>query len=135
MVRSAALILTMISVAGCVSSTPTGPDDWSRSYLVPYERTVESVLDALEAIDFYLVEVDGDQGKIRADASVRRGEDITLLVRVDERGSGVRVDVMARGANLPDGRASARLSAVVGEFLRAVDARIEGRAGQPTPHP
>lgn len=134
-VHSIILVLAVIVAVGCVSSTSTGPDDWSRSYLVGYERVFEAVLDTLEERDFYLVEVDGDEGEVRADASARRGEDVTLMVHVDERRSGVRVEVMARGANVPDGRAPARLSAVVGEFLRALDARIGGRVGQPTPHP
>ncbi|MEE4273236.1 MAG: hypothetical protein V2I67_16295 [Thermoanaerobaculales bacterium] len=126
------LTLTVVCVAACSSSAGIG--DWSRTYLRPFDRVFEAALDSLERMDFLLVETDAVRGEIRADSSARRGADTTLVIQVDERASGVSVDVMARGAGVPDGRAPVGLNAAVGEFLRELDARLEGRTGESDSH-
>ena len=126
------LALTVLVLGGCSSSA--GGGDWSRTYLRPFDRVFEATLDSLEAVDFYLVEADAERGEVRADSSVRWGEDITLLVRVEERRNGVVVDVMARGVDVPNGFAPARFDTVVGEYLRELDSRLEGRTGDMEPH-
>ena len=125
----AGLLLTVIiaSVA-CTSGVGAPAGEWSRGYLAAYDRVFASALDSLEEMDFYLVEIDERRGEIRADASVRRGREMTLLVRVEDRPSGVRVDVMAQSPNAEDHSAAKMMSAVVTEFLGNLDIRLEGRS-------
>ena len=124
-----ALQVLLVVVAACSSGVGGQIGDWSRTYAVPDGRVFEACLDSLEAIDFFLVEVDEVKGRIRAEASASRGEDLGLLVRVAARASGTRVDVMAQGAALQPGRQGEIMDSVIAEFLRDLDARLEGRAG------
>jgi hypothetical protein len=126
-----AVAISVLSLAsahlGCATGSGLPADDWSRLYVSTYERVFEAALDSLEGNDFYLDTVDEERGRIHAEASVRRGGDVTLIVQVEERPSGIRVDVMARSPDARDGRKPDRMSAVVLEFLRDLDARLEGR--------
>ena len=99
-------------------------DGWSRTYLSSYEDVFTAVLDSLEDIDFYLVETDEVRGRVEAASSASRGGDVMLLVDVDDRGTSVRVEVMARDAAAQDDRAPTRMRAVVAELLRNLDARL-----------
>jgi hypothetical protein len=121
------VLVVALATGGCTAGVGRDPGDWSRSYVSTYDRVFEAALDSLEEIDFYLDTVEKDRGRIHAEASVRRGDEVTLIVHVDERPSEVRVDVMARGIDAEDGMAPGRTSAVVFEFLRNLDERLEGR--------
>lgn len=121
-----ALLVVIGSAAGC-STRGGAPDDWSRSYLSTPERVFAAALDALEDSGFYLDEVDEASGRIRAESSVRRGDEVTLFVDVAKRRDRIRVDVMASSASAREGAGPGPMTAVVREFLSALDARLEGR--------
>lgn len=124
---ASAILVAALAAGGCASSAPA-EDDWSRSYVSSFERVFEAALASLEANDFYLDSVDAEGGRIRARSSARRGDEVTLVVRVEERSPAVRVDVMAQGATAVDGRAPTSMSAAVDQFLNGLDDRLQGRS-------
>ena len=122
------LMVLAVSVAGgCLSGGGESVDDWSRSYLSTYDRVFEAALDAVEDSGFYLDTVDEERGRIRAEASARRGDEMSLIIDVGQRADRIRVDVMAQGAAAQDGRGPGPIAPVVAEYLRNLDARLEGR--------
>jgi len=123
-VARGALAAALLVLTACGSAGGGPADDWSRTYLSSYEEVFTAVLDSLEDIDFYLVETDEARGRVEAASSARRGGDVMLLVDVDDRGTSVRVEVMARDAAAQNDRAPTRMRAVVAELLRNLDARL-----------
>ena len=92
------LIVTMIAAVvpiGCTTASDSS-DSWSESYLAPYDRVFNAVVDVLEDRD-YLVEASPETGKITAEPSrSSRGLSPELAVRVFEKAGRVRVDVQTR---------------------------------------
>lgn len=123
---SAAILIAGVAV-GCVGSGGVTGEDWSRTYLQPYDRVFEAVLDALEASGFYLDTVDEERGRVRAEPSTERDDRVTLVVEVALRGDRVRVDALAQSPELADGFGSTLAGAAVRDFLRDLDARLGGR--------
>lgn len=124
----AAMLMLVVALAGCTSAGGGGTDDWSRSYLSTRSTVFEAALDALEGEDFYLDSVDEGRGRVTASSSARRGDDLTLIVEVDEDAGGIRVDVMARSPQLREGGRTVAVDAAVRGFFRRLDAGLEGRA-------
>jgi hypothetical protein len=91
-------------------------------------RVFEAVLDALEGEGFYLDTVDAGRGRASASSSARRGDDLTLIVQLDEHGGQVQVDVMVRSRQLREGGRLVAVDAAVRDFFRRLDADLEGRA-------
>jgi hypothetical protein len=122
----AAIVIAGVA-AGCAGSGGVTGEDWSRTYLQPYDRVFEAVLDALEASGFYLDTVDEERGRVRAEPSTERDDRVTLVVEVALRGDRVRVDALAQSPELADGFGSGLAAAAVRDFLRDLDARLGGR--------
>jgi hypothetical protein len=127
------LLLSVPVLIAADAACTTGADSydggsWSRSYLSAYGRVFEAVLDSLEAGGFYLDTIDENRGRVRAESSARRRDlEMTLFVDVEQRGDRIRVDVMAQGSGSENGYAPTQMSPAVYEFLRELDARLEGR--------
>lgn len=91
-------------------------------------RVFAAVLNALEGEGFYLDTVDAGRGRASAVSSARRGDDLTLIVQLDEHDGQVRVDVMIRSRQLREGGRPVAVDAAVRNFFRRLDADLEGRA-------
>lgn len=122
------LIVTMIAAVvpiGCTTASDSS-DSWSESYLAPYDRVFNAVVDVLEDRD-YLVEASPETGKITAEPSrSSRGLSPELAVRVFEKAGRVRVDVQTRaGANqsVTQGR---QIETSILEFFHELELRLQG---------
>jgi len=110
---------------GCTSSTDSA-DSWSESYLAPYERVFDAVVDVLED-EGYLVEANREAGKIRAEPPrSSRGSSPELAVKVFEKAGQIRVDVQTRaGANQSVTRGRQIETSIV-EFFHELGLRVQG---------
>lgn len=120
----AAGIFFLISVA-CTSSEEAS-SSWSRTYLAPRDKVIDTVVDVLED-EHYLVEADRQSGKIEALPSREQtGRRAHLVVRIEERKDGVRVDVQTRSQMEVDLRARQLDEGPVLEFFHELDLRMQG---------
>ncbi len=114
-----------VAIAGCTTSTDSS-DSWSESYLAPYDRVFDAVVDVLEDGN-YLVEANRENGKITAEPSrSSRGLSPELAVRVFEKAERIRVDVQTRaGANqsVTQGR---QIETSIVEFFHELELRLQG---------
>jgi hypothetical protein len=124
--RPLASLLLLIAFGGCASGG-AGADDWSRSYLSSPDSVLQAVLDALEGEGFHLDAVDAGRGRVSASSSARRGDDLSLIVQIEQHGGRIRVDVMARSQQLREGGRTAAVDAAVRSFFRRLDTDLEGR--------
>jgi hypothetical protein len=114
-----------IALVGCTTSTDSS-DSWSESYLAPYDRVFDAVVDVFEDED-YLVEANRETGKITAEPSrSSRGLSPELAVKVFEKAGQIRVDVQTRaGANqsVTQGR---QVETSIVEFFHELELRLQG---------
>jgi hypothetical protein len=113
-------VVAVLLTAGCTSAAG-GADPWSRTYLVPAERVFAAALDALDESGFHVDDAEEDTGRIRARSSARRGDGVSLLIRVETRSAGTRLSVMAGSPDAQDGRGAGPLDRVVHDLLDRVD--------------
>jgi len=118
-------LILAVALFGCTSATDSA-DSWSESYLAPYDRVFDAVVDVLEDED-YLVEANRETGKIKAEPSrSSRGLSPELAVKVFEKAGQIRVDVQTRaGANqsVTQGR---QIETSIVEFFHELELRMQG---------
>jgi hypothetical protein len=125
--RSLLIVGLLVLVAGCsTSGTPTH-EDWSRSYVRPFDRVWTESVEALDDLDFYLETEDRERGVIRAESRSKREYGAVVLdIRITSRGEVVLVDVKAAGGPMDSPALFARFDETVSEFLLELDARLRG---------
>lgn len=128
-VRSALIVLAcsplLLPSAACTSSGEAS-SAWSRSYLAPRDRVIDTVAEVLEDED-YLVEVDRTSGRIEAQPSRQKtGRRTNLVVRVEERKDRVWVDVQSRSQMDRDTMSQNLDQSPILEFFHELDLRMQG---------
>ena len=128
-VPSVLIVLTfgvvLLPSVACTSSGEA-PGSWSRSYVAPRDRVIDTVVDVLGDQD-YLVEVDREAGRIEAQPSREQGGRQTdLVVRVEERKDRVWVDVQSRSQMDRDLRSQHVEQGPILEFFHELDLRMQG---------
>lgn len=120
LIATALLGVAVITAAACISSNPSD-ESWARTYLASRDRVIDAVLDVLEDEE-YLVELDREAGRVRAESS-RRGSvrGLVLEVRIREKGDRVHVDVQARWNEADLSVAAGRMDAPIREFFHDLD--------------
>ena len=122
------LVLALVAactLVGCATSSDPG-DSWSESYVGPFDRVYEAVIDVLEDED-YLVEADRAAGKVTAQPSrSRRNQTAPLVVRVVQKSERIRVDVQARSSFEDSIARSSRVETSVLEFFHELELRLQG---------
>jgi hypothetical protein len=117
-------VVLLPSVA-CTSSGEAS-SSWSRSYLAPRDRVIDTVAEVLEDED-YLVEVDRTTGRIEAQPSREKtGQRNTLVVRVKERKDRVWVDVQSRSQMDRETMPKELDQGPILEFFHELDLRMQG---------
>ena len=114
-----------VAMAGCTTSTDSS-DSWSESYLAPYDRVFDAVVDVLEDGD-YLVEANRESGKITAEPSRNsRGLSPELAVKVFEKAERVRVDVQTRAGVNESVTRGRQIETSIIEFFHELELRLQG---------
>ncbi len=128
---SLALFLSGVVVAtaaGCSAVTAglvTG-GEWSRSYVLPYERVRTAVVASLSNCGYTIVE--DERGRIEAESAADPAyRAVVLIVRVDQREEAVTVDVQASGGGAGAPADNRHLDRAVTEFLDELDDRLRQR--------
>ena len=118
-------VVVVGALAGCATSSDPG-DSWSESYIGPFDRVFDAVVDALED-EGYFVEADRATGRISAEPSrSKRNQSTTLVVRVVEKSERIRVDVQARSGFEESVARGSRVEASVLEFFHELELRLQG---------
>ena len=118
------LVPAIVLLAGCTSGGSA--EDWSRSYVGPYDRVMEAVIDVLED-EGYLVDADREKGRVTAEPSRSRGGGlVSLVVRVQPRGELILVDVLTRGGASYSNAPARPQDTFVLEFFHELELRLEG---------
>ena len=118
-------LILAVALFGCTSSTDSA-DSWSESYLSPYDRVFDAVVDVLED-DGYLVEANRETGRITADPSrSSRGLSPELAVRVFEKDERVRVDVQTRAGVNQSVTQGRQIETSIVEFFHELELRLQG---------
>jgi hypothetical protein len=128
-VRPALIVLTLgallLPSAACTSSGEAS-SSWSRSYLAPRDRVIDTVAEVLED-ENYLVEVDRTTGRIEAQPSREKtGQRNPLVVRVKERKDRVWVDVQSRSQMDREAMSQELDQGPILEFFHELDLRMQG---------
>jgi len=122
--------VTVVTVLGC-SSTPVDLDrggDWSRSYVLPYDRVWEAVKASLSKAGYWIEEEHRERGLVRAESTREPAyRAVVLVVRVDQREEEVRVNVQASGGGVDPASEIGRFERAVNEFLDELDGRLRQR--------
>lgn len=122
------LVLALVAacmLAGCATSSDPG-DSWSESYVGPFDRVFEAVIDVLED-EGYLVEAERAAGKITAEPSrSKRNQTAPLVVRVVQKSERIRVDVQVRSSFEDSIARSSRVETSVLEFFHELELRLQG---------
>jgi hypothetical protein len=110
---------------GCATSSDPG-DSWSESYVGPFDRVFDAVIDVLEDED-YLVEADRGAGKVTAQPSrSKRIQTAPFVIRVFEKSERIWVDVQVRSTFEDSMARSSRVATSVLEFFHELELRLQG---------
>jgi len=128
-VRPALIVLTfgalLVPSAACTSSGEAS-SSWSRSYLAPLDRVIDTATEVLED-QHYVVDLDRAAGRIEAQPSREKtGRRIHLVVRVEERKGRVWVDVQSRSQMDRDTMSQQLDQGPILEFFHELDLRMQG---------
>jgi hypothetical protein len=118
------VVVVVLFAIGCqaTSGSSASGDDWSRSFVLPYDRVWTAVVRSLSSSGYILDEQDPGQGRIRAESVADPAyRAVVLDVRVDQRGETVRVDVQASGGGVGSPGEIGILDRAVTEFLEELD--------------
>ena len=122
------LVVTGVVFSGliaCTSSNNTG-DLWSRSYIAPFERVVDAVIDALED-EGYLVEADRENGRITAEPSRNSpGQQPALGIKVVGKRGKVLVDGQTPAGVSDSMPRGSRSETSIVEFFHELELRLQG---------
>jgi len=123
--RTAFGLGALLFLSACTSGGDAS-SSWSRSYLAPRDKVIDTVIEVLED-EQYLVDVNREAGRIEARPSrSKAGRKVHLMIRIDERKSGVVVDVQSRSGMDGDLRSVRLDQAPVLELLHELDLRMQG---------
>ena len=120
----AGVVVVALFAIGCTaaSGSSAGRDDWSRSFVMPYDRVWVAVVRSLPKAGYIIVEENRGQGRVRAEAAAEPAyRAVVLDVRVDQRGEVVGVDVQASGGGVGSPGEIGILDRAVTEFLEELD--------------
>jgi hypothetical protein len=118
-------LIVACTLTACATSSDPG-DSWSESYVGPFDRVFEAVLDVLEDED-YLVEADRAAGKVTAQPSrSKQNRTAPFVVRVFEKSGRIRVDVQVRSTFEDSLARSSRVETSVLEFFHELELRLHG---------
>jgi hypothetical protein len=118
------LVVVGLSAIGCsaTSEVLANGDDWSRSYVLPYDRVWRAVVWSLSSTGYIIDEEDREQGRIRAESAADPAyRAVVLDVRIDQRGEVVRVALQASGGTVNSPGEIGLLDRAVTEFLDELD--------------
>ena len=121
------VVVVGLSAIGCsaTSAVLASGDDWSRSYVLPYDRVWRAVVRSLSSTGYVIDEEDREQGRIRAESAADPAyRAVVMDVRVDQRGEVVRVDVQASGGTVNSPGEIGLLDRAVTEFLDELDRAV-----------
>ena len=129
--RSVLAALALL-LAGCAHTYNMPEEERSRAYEADVDLVWDAALASVDDIGLALVESEQDHGRIRARAGASiwdfKGHVLLVVVREVEPGR-IRVDANAESYSEDDVIDFGRSGRIVRDYLKAMDARLDGSRG------